>query len=118
MAPANSPVYPHVSVDKEMWHLLDEAMAGIHRSRRTIARTASYLSIAQRFLVEGRAGAVAPPLAYELSSLLGVLKRIGAHVADERVDLAMEVAELDRLSTELHTNCRPWVTTGVPGRQQ
>jgi hypothetical protein len=107
MAHANGPFYPHVSADKEMRHLLDAAMAGIHRSRRTIARTASYLRIAQRFLVEGRVAAAAPAFAYELSSLRGVLKRIGAHVADERVDLAMEVAELDRLSMELHTHGRP-----------
>lgn len=107
MAPANRPVYPPATVDKEMWHLLDDAMAGIHRSRRTIDRTASYLRIAQRCLVEGCAGAVASPSTYELRSLLGVLKRIGAHVADERVDLAMESAELARLRMELHTNCRP-----------
>jgi hypothetical protein len=107
MAHANSPFHPHVSVDKEMWHLLDAAMAGIHRSRGTIARTASSLKIAQRFLVEGRVAAAAPAFAHELSSLRDVLKRIGAHVADEKVDLAMEVAELDRLSMELHTHGRP-----------
>jgi hypothetical protein len=54
-------------------------------------------------LVEGRATAAAPAFAYELSSLRDVLKRIGAQVADERADLAMEAAELDRLSIDLHT---------------
>jgi hypothetical protein len=103
MAHANSPVYPGVSVDSEMSHLLEDAVAGIHRSRRTIARTANYLRIAQRFLVEGRATAAAPAFAYELSSLRDVLRRIGAQVADERADLAMEAAELDRLSMDLHT---------------
>jgi hypothetical protein len=103
MAHATSSIYPAVSADGEMWHLLEDAVAGIHRSRRTIARTTNYLKIAQRFLVAGRTTASAPAFAYELSSLRDVLKRIGAQVADERVDLAMEAAELDRLSMELHT---------------
>jgi hypothetical protein len=61
------------------------------------------LKVAQRFLVEGRAIAGGPSFAHELSSLRDVLKRIGAQIADERADLAMEAAELDRLSIELHT---------------
>ena len=107
MTHASIPVCPRVSVDTEMWQLLDDAIAGIHRSRRTIARTANYLKIAQRFLVQGRAASAAPAFASELSSLRGVLRRIGAQVADERVDLAMEAAELDRLSIELRTKGRP-----------
>ena len=41
MAHAKSPVYSGVSVDKDMWHLLEDAVAGIHSSRRTIVRTAT-----------------------------------------------------------------------------
>jgi hypothetical protein len=103
MAHATSPVYPGVSVDREMWHLLEHAAAGVHRSRRAIARTTNYLKIAQRFLVAGRTTASAPVFAYELSCLRDMLKRIGTQVADERVDLATEAAELDRLSMALHT---------------
>jgi hypothetical protein len=102
MALENSSVSPRCApVDMEMWHLLDDAVAGIQRSRRGIARTANYLKIAQRFLVEGRATPAAQAFAHELSSLRDVLKRVGAQVADERMDLGMEAAELDRLTVEL-----------------
>jgi hypothetical protein len=102
MSHATPPVYsPRFSFDKEMCHLLDDAVAGIRRSRRTIARTVNYLEIAQRFLVEGRATPASPAFAHELSGLRALLERVGAQVADERTDLGMEAAELDRLSADL-----------------
>jgi hypothetical protein len=78
---------------------------------QTIARTANYLEIAQRSLVERRGAAAAHAFAHELSSLRSLLTRVGAQVADERTDLGMEAAELDRLTVELlHKR-----TTGDPG---
>ena len=102
MSHATLPVHSsRVSFDKEIWRLLDDAMAGIRRSRRTIARTASCLEIARRFLVAGGGVSGAQAFAHELSSLRDLLKRVGAQVADERTDLGMEAAELDRLTVEL-----------------
>jgi hypothetical protein len=108
MSHATLPVYSsRVSFDKEIWHLLDDAVAGIRRSRRTIARTANCLEIARRFLVEGGGVSGAHAFAHELSSLRDLLKRVGAQVADERTDLGMEAAELDRLTVELQHKGRP-----------
>jgi hypothetical protein len=86
---------------EEIWHLLDDAVAGIRWSRRTIARTANCLEIARRFLVAGGGVLGAQAFAHELSSLRDLLKRVGAQVADERTDLGMEATELDRLTVEL-----------------
>ena len=101
MSHATLPVYSsRVSFDKEFWHL-DDAVAGIRRSRRTIARTANCLEIARRFLVAGGGVSGAQAFAHELSSLRDLLKRVGAQVADERTDLGMEAAELARLTVAL-----------------
>jgi hypothetical protein len=117
MSHASPPVYPpRVFFHKEIRHLLDDAAAGIRRSQRVIARTANYLEIAQRFLVEGHGGRArvstdpvvarpaspaSPAFAHELDSLRSLLKRVGAQVADERTDLGMEAAELARLTVAL-----------------
>jgi hypothetical protein len=102
MSHATLPVYSsRVSFDRQFWHLLDDAVAGIRRSRRTIARTANCLEIAQRFLVECGGAPASHAFAHELCSLRALLKRVGAQVADERTDLGMEAAELDRLTVEL-----------------
>jgi hypothetical protein len=114
MSHASPPVYPpRVFFNKEIRHLLDDAAAGIRRSRRVIARTANYLEIAQRFLVEGHGGRArlsadpvvarpaSPAFAHELDSLRSLLERVGAQVADERTDLGMEAAELARLTVAL-----------------
>jgi hypothetical protein len=63
------------------------------------------------FLFECRGAPASHAFAHELGSLRDLLKRVGAQVADERTDLGMEAAELDRLTVELlHKR-----TTGDPG---
>lgn len=101
--------------ESELRRILQQAGAGIRRSRNAIGRTTDYLAVAQRFLAEGgpwmrlRADAVLArresPATYafvrELDSLRAMLNRVGLQVAGESSDLGMEAAELARLSAEL-----------------
>jgi hypothetical protein len=102
--------------DEELRRVLQQASTEIRRSRNAIGRTADYLAVAERFLTEGgpwlrlHADAVLArresaessyAFVHELDVLRGVLTRIRLQVADQGTDLAMEVAELARLSAGL-----------------
>jgi hypothetical protein len=103
-----------VRIAEELRNVLDEAAAGIWRSRSGIARTTDHLEVAQRFLVEARAWRrpnshaarhASVAFACELRRLRLLLSRIETYVDGERTDLAMEAAELDRLRIELRRAC-------------
>ena len=101
-------------IAEQLRHVLDEAAAGIWRSRNAIARTTSCLEVAQQFLVQAgpwlrlsrdaaRARHTPASLAFgdELSRLRLLLQQLEVRVDGERTDLGMEAAELDRLRVEL-----------------
>jgi hypothetical protein len=114
MSDARLEVHPAgSSIDAQTQRLLRDAGAGIQRSRRAIARTSAYLEVANQFLAEENRGGLlkarAVPrgsptprvLQVELDNLRGFLDRVTVQLANERVDLGMEAAELHRLTVEL-----------------